>query len=105
MHSDDKWHELGERIAQTAASIDAALHRFLSDLRVFDEAGAWHDMGALSCAHWLSWRIGMDLGTGREQVRVARALGKLPLIDAALAKAELSYSKVRALTRVATAKN
>jgi hypothetical protein len=46
--------------------------------------------------------VGLDLGAARERVRVARALGDLPLLSAALARGELSYSKVRALTRVAT---
>src|SRR5262249_48285269 len=55
-----------------------------------------------SCAHWLAWRVGLELGAAREHVRVARALGALPRLRAALACGELSYSKVRALTRVAT---
>jgi hypothetical protein len=50
----------------------------------------------------LSWRIGLDPATAREKVRVARALGNLPAIDAALKSGKLSYAKVRALTRVAT---
>ena len=58
--------------------------------------------GAQSCAHWLSWRIGLDSATAREKVRVARALGQLPLLDAALAAGRISYAKVRAITRVAT---
>ena len=66
---------------------------------------AWHRAGALSCAHWLSWRVGMDLGAAREKVRVARKLGELPLRDQALRKGEISYSKVRAMTRVATEAN
>ena len=44
----------------------------------------------------------MDRGAARERVRVARALGSLPLLAEALARGELSYAKVRALTRVAT---
>src|SRR5262249_61059666 len=55
-----------------------------------------------SCAHWLAWRVGLELGAAREHVRVARALGGLPRLRDALACGELSYSKVRALTRVAT---
>ncbi len=78
------------------------MHRLLADVRAFDEAGYWADEGALSCAAWLSWRVGWTPGTGREHVRVARALGTLPAIDAALRDGRLSYSKVRALTRVAT---
>ena len=99
------WFELGEAIAETAAMIDAATHRFLAQLREFDRIGGWHTAGAQSCAHWLSWRVGMDLGAAREKVRVARALEGLPVIDEALRGGEISYSKVRAMTRVANAGN
>ncbi len=93
---------LGDRIAEQAYQLDAALHRLLTDLRAFDAAGCWGDAGAASCASWLAWRVGWDPGTAREHVRVARALGGLPRIDAALREGRLSYSKVRAITRVAT---
>ena len=96
---------LGERIAEHAAHLDAAMHRLLSDLREFDQGGGWHVQGARSCAHWLSWRVGWDLGTAREHVRVAGKLADLPGIDQALQRGELSFSKVRAMTRVATAEN
>jgi 5-methylcytosine-specific restriction endonuclease McrA len=46
--------------------------------------------------------VSLDLGAARERVRVARALGTLPALAAALGRGELSYAKVRALTRVAT---
>jgi hypothetical protein len=55
-----------------------------------------------STAHWLSWKCGISLTTGREQVRIARALRSLPHIAAAFGEARLSYSKVRALSRFAT---
>src|SRR5690349_13715630 len=100
-----RWFELGEEIAETAAMIDAATHRFLTMLREFDRGGGWFAVGALSCAHWLSWRVGMDLGAAREKVRVARALEGLPAIDEALEAGEISYSKVRAMTRVADGEN
>jgi len=93
---------LGDEIAELAAHLDAATHRLLALIRRFDEAGGWADQGALSCAHWLSWRIGLDLGAAREHVRVARALADLPAVDEALRRGQVSYSKVRALTRVAT---
>ena len=93
---------LGDRIAEQAYHLDAAMHRLLTDLRAFDAANHWADAGARSCASWLSWRVGWDPGTAREHLRVARALGELPRIDAALREGRLSYSKVRALTRVAT---
>jgi hypothetical protein len=91
---------LGNEIAELSAHLDAATARLLELIREFDARGGWE--GARSCADWLSWRVGLDLGAARERVRVARALGELPLLSAALARGELSYSKVRALTRVAT---
>jgi hypothetical protein len=65
---------LGEQIAEQAAHLDAAMHRLLADLREFDARGGWHVQGAMSCAHWLAWRVGWDLVTARERVRVARKL-------------------------------
>jgi hypothetical protein len=100
----DADHLAGE-IAELAAQVDAATHRLLTLIARFDEAGAWADQGALTCAHWLSWRVGLDLGAARENVRVARALGALPQIGEALRLGQMSYSKVRALTRVATPEN
>jgi uncharacterized protein DUF222 len=92
---------LGDEIAELSAHLDAATARLLELIREFDARGGWNT-GCLSCAHWLSWRVGLDLSAARERVRVARALGTLPQLAAALARGELSYSKVRALTRVAT---
>src|SRR6185295_19381069 len=102
---DGELEQLGERIAEQAAHFDAALHRLLTDLRDFDVRGGWHRQGAKSCAHWLSWRVGWDLVTARECVRVAGKLGEFPAIDDALRRGEVSYSKVRAMMRVATEAN
>ncbi len=92
---------LGDEIAVLSAHLDAATARLLDLIREFDARGGWNS-GFRSCAAWLSWRVGLDLGAARERVRVARALGTLPLLAEALARGELSYAKVRALTRVAT---
>src|SRR5713101_398624 len=92
---------LGEEIAELAVHLDAATARLLELIREFDARGGWNH-GCRSCAHWLNWRVGMELGAAREHVRVARALGSLPRLADALARGELSYAKVRALTRVAT---
>ncbi|MBK7536281.1 MAG: DUF222 domain-containing protein [Myxococcales bacterium] len=94
---------LGEHIAEQAVHLDAAMHRLLADLRTFDAAGGWYRQGFGTCAHWLSWRVGWDLGTAREHLRVARALHTLPLVSEALSAGQISYSKTRAITRVATA--
>jgi hypothetical protein len=96
---------LGDEIARTAAHLDAATHRLLTCIRAFDASAEWQRQGALSCAHWLTWRIGLNPGAARERVRVARALGRLPLLDDGLRRGVLSYAKVRALTRVATVEN
>jgi 5-methylcytosine-specific restriction endonuclease McrA len=92
---------LGDEIAELSAHLDAATARLLDLIREFDARGGWNT-GFRSCAAWLSWRVGLDLGAARERVRVARALGTLPLLAEALGRGELSYAKVRALTRVAT---
>jgi hypothetical protein len=70
-------------------------------IRDFDDCRGWKP-GFRSCADWLAWRVGLDPGAARERVRVARALGRLPRFAEALELGELSYAKVRALTRVAT---
>jgi hypothetical protein len=92
---------LGDEIAALSAHLDAAIARLLDLIREFDAQGGWNT-GFRSCADWLSWRVGLDKGAARERVRVARALGTLPRLARALAGGEISYSKVRALTRVAT---
>src|SRR5512146_1188980 len=98
----ENMEELDNQIAILAAQVDATTHRLLECIRLFDASNRWHEQGAISCAHWLTWRVGWDKATAREKVRVARALGTLPAIDEALKSARLSYAKVRALTRVAT---
>ena len=92
---------LGDEIAELSAHLDAATAHLLDLIREFDARGGWNT-GFRSCAAWLSWRVGLDPGAARERVRVARALGTLPRLAQALARGELSYAKVRALTRVAT---
>src|SRR5438876_9933897 len=92
---------LGDEIAVLSAHLDAATAHLLDLIREFDARGGWNT-GFSSCAAWLSWRVGLDLGAARERVRVARALSTLPRLAQALARGELSYAKVRALTRVAT---
>jgi hypothetical protein len=92
---------LGDEIAELSAHLDAATARLLDLIREFDAREGWNT-GFRSCAAWLNWLVGLDIGAARERVRVARALGSLPLLAEAMAPGELSYAKVRALTRVAT---
>ncbi len=97
----DDVQRLGDEIAELSAQIEVAGARLLDLIRDFDARGGWGH-GFRSCAEWLSWRVGLDLNAARERVRVARALPNLPRLARALARGELSYAKVRALTRVAT---
>ena len=94
---------LGDDIAELSARIQAATYELLVLIRAFDEREGWE--GCQSCAHWLNWRTGLKLGAAREKVRVARVLGALPLLSDAMQRGQISYSKVRALTRVATPAN
>ena len=94
---------LGDRIAELSGRIQAATYELLCYLREFDRQHGWE--GFRSCAHWLNWRTGLDLGAAREKLRVAAALAELNHLSAAMACGRLSYSVVRALTRVATPDN
>jgi hypothetical protein len=94
-----------DEIVALATQADVGLHRMLTLLREYDAKKQWAKHGMKSCVAWLGWRVGIGHGAAREHVRVARALGKLPSIDAAMAGSRISYSKVRALTRTATPEN
>ncbi len=104
----DAWHDpdaleaLGDRIATLFAHVHAAEYRLLVMIEEFDRRKGWEPAGHRSCAEWLSFRTGIDLGAARERVRAARALADLPQTSAAMARGELSFAKVRAVTRVAT---
>ena len=97
----DLLDELGDEIATLAAHIHAATHRLLTLIARFDRLGGWEAAGHRGCAEWLAWRTGMDKRTAREHVRVARALEALPETSRSMSRGRLSFSKVRALTRVA----
>ena len=94
--------ELEAQITELAGHLNAAHYRWLLLIREFDRRLGWGDGKLASCAHWLNSKCGLNLGAAREKVRVAHALSELPLISASMACGELSYSKVRALTRVAS---
>ena len=98
--SDDLF-ELGERIAELAAHINIATYEMLTLVADFDRREGWADNFA-SCAEWLAWRTGRTLAAARENVRVAHALEELPLTATAMKSGQLSYTKVRTMTRVAT---
>ena len=83
-----------------AGHLAAATALWLRWLAEYDRREGWSEWGCRSAAHWLSWKCAMSLGTARAHVRVARALEGLPVVAEAFAAGELSFSKVRALTRL-----
>ncbi|MGY1747233.1 DUF222 domain-containing protein [Blastococcus sp. SYSU D00695] len=93
--------ELARRITSAAVRLAAATAAWLALIAEFDRREGWGGHGVRSCAHWLAWQCGMSTGTAREHVRVARALSVLPATAAAFAAGRLTYSKARAITRVA----
>jgi hypothetical protein len=94
--------QLEREICELNAHITAATGRFLAVVAEYDRREGWLTWECRSMAHWLSWKCGIGLNAAREYVRVARALDGLPAMSEALCRGEMSYSKARALTRVAT---
>ena len=96
---------LGEEIAELCAYIDVAKAHLLGLIREFDEKEYWAMLGFPSCISWLGFQCGIGANAAREHLRVARALSQLPKISRKFSEGRLSYSKVRAMTRVAHAEN
>jgi hypothetical protein len=97
--------ELEVELATLAAHLYAGTCRWLELLGELDRRGNWPEEGPESCAEWVAWRCGLTPRAAREHVRVARRLPELPATRAAFARGEVSYAKVRALTRVATSES
>ena len=101
----DKAAQIEDEITELYAHVNAATYRLLVLIRELDKEEPWGAWGLNSCTHWLNWKCGVGMVAAREKVRVARALEELPQISERFRKGEVSYSKVRAMTRVATAEN
>jgi len=97
--------DLDRAIVDLSARINAATYELLVLIRQFDERAGWLKWGFTNCIDWLHWRCDLSLSASREKVRVAHALKTLPAIARGFARGELSYSKVRALARVARRDN
>ena len=105
MSRHDARERLEDEISELAAHINAANYDLLVLIGRYDAEQGWVQHGLASCAHWLQWRCGTNLGVAREKVRVARALPGLAKISAAFREGRVSYSKVRAMTRIAKPEN
>ena len=98
--SDD---ELEAELCGAAARVAAMTCRFLLAVAEYDRRQAWQAWECHDMAGWLSWKCGISPVTAREQVRVARALARLPVLRDRFAAGQVSYSQTRAIARVATA--
>ena len=97
--------ELDQAIVSISARINAATYELLVLIRQFDQRAGFVQWGLDNCAEWLHWRCDLSISAAREKVRVAHALKTLSVLSLAFSNGELSYSKVRALTRLAHRNN
>ncbi len=97
--------KLGDEITELCGYIYAATYHLLELIREFDEKQYWAELGFHSCAHWLNFKCGFGMNSARERLRVAHALSGLPKISEKFSAGAISYSKVRAITRVADESN
>ena len=97
--------DLDQNIVNLCTRINAATYELLVMIREFDERVGFLQWGLENCAEWLAWRCDLSMTTAREKVRVAHALKHLPLISSTFSAGELSYSKVKEITRVANRDN
>src|SRR5262245_126096 len=100
-----EFDELEAKITELWGHLNAATYRFLMLVAEFDRREGYAYRGLANTAQWLNWQCGIQAGAARQKVRVARALERLPRISASFERGEVSYSKVRAMTRVATVAN
>jgi hypothetical protein len=96
----DGLEELAQRIGRRSADLHAGLQELLEWIAEFDRREGWKLHGHRSCTDWLAFWTGLDPRTARARVRVARALEKLPRTREAMRRGRLSFSKVRAITRL-----
>ena len=85
-----------------AAHINLVDWRFIKLIAAMERTRSWREGGYCNLGNWLDHRCGLGPCAARERIRIGRALERLPRIDAAFRDGVISYSKVRAITRVAT---
>jgi len=92
-------HARLKRIAKRRAALDR------EELELIREAiriAIWRHLGMTSIREYLEHECGYGPHVASERVRVAEALDAMPALERALGDNELSYSAVRAITRIAT---
>jgi hypothetical protein len=97
--------EIDSAIVSLSRRLNAETYRLLVLIREFDDRLGFAKWSFPNCSEWLAWRCGLSLSAAREKIRTAHALRGLPAISEAFGSGRLTYSKVRALTRVANRRN
>ncbi len=92
-------------VSEIGARLAGAQHALIDAVVALDESGEWAADGSVTCAHWVADHLDIEVCTAREWLRIGKLLQSLPQIAGRFANKQLSYSKVRSLTRVATSEN
>lgn len=96
----ERWLDPGGWLVSHRWEMDRGESSLLEALAAFDREQRWADDGQLSCLEWLMWRTDMARATAFEKLRIAHQLHARPTIAGAFADGQLSYSAVRAITRI-----
>ena len=96
---------LRSAVEDAVRRLSSDMSTFISLLVDFDLSGEWAFDNVASCAHWVATRADTELCTAREWLRIGHALSAVDEVARRFSDGRLSYSKVRALTRVANAEN
>lgn len=96
---------LRQRVVEVGTSWSLAQYALVTLVAALGASREWAADGSPTCAHWVGEALDVEVCTAREWLRIGKALVALPMIDGAFDEGLLSYSKVRMLTRVATAQN
>ena len=101
----DDTQAIEQRLKSLNSDITCAQADLLELLVRFDERQGWKPSGAKHCAAWMNVQLGISLQLGWEYLRVGRQLRELPVITALFRAGQLTWSKVRLLSRVADSEN
>ncbi len=97
--------QLETDIISLSSHINSMEYEFLVLLREYDLRQGWKAYHFNNCAEWLNMKCGIATSTAREKIRVANALFDLPAMATSFQKGDLSFSKAKSLTRIATPLN
>ena len=95
---------IGEQIVSVGGRLHQAQYEIVTLAAAMHESDEWL-LEANTAAHWIADALDTAVSTAREWIRIGRALIDLHQLDEGFRTGRLSYSKVRAVSRVATPAN